>query len=68
MCRNTVFTPFSPTVITAHRKSAGRTFLTACVQYSIRALFRSSILSFGQSVDKCFRYSLLHISRRSRCK
>ncbi|MBS5055063.1 hypothetical protein K0G05_13975 [Phocaeicola vulgatus] len=68
MCRNTVFTPFSPTVITARHKSVTHTFLTACVQYSIRALFQSSIHPFGQSVSKWFRHSLLHISRRSRCK
>ncbi|WP_155520071.1 hypothetical protein [Bacteroides thetaiotaomicron] len=68
MCRNTVFTPFSPTVITARHKSVTHTFLTACVRYSIRALFQSSIHSFGQSVSKWFRHSLLHMFRRSRCK
>ncbi|MEE0760703.1 hypothetical protein [Bacteroides caccae] len=52
MCRNTVFTPFSPAVITAYYKSVSRTFLTVCVQSSIRASFLSSILSFGQSVIK----------------
>lgn len=51
MCRNTVFSPFSPAAITAHHKSVSRTSLTACVQYSIRALFQSSILSSGQSVS-----------------
>jgi len=37
MCRNTVFTPFSPTVITARHKSVTHTFLTACVQSSIHS-------------------------------
>ncbi|MCS2325979.1 hypothetical protein NXV84_01440 [Bacteroides fragilis] len=68
MCRNTVITPFSLTVITARHKSITHSFFTACVQYSIRALFQSSIHSFGQSVSKRFRHSLLHMSRRSCCK